>query len=133
MAIIFEKFNINSCGFGDTVDILPKIYGVIKAKDTKNGLLNINVSSPLSVIYVGKSEDFFKLNSFLDETIKSSDKSYNTDTYLATLSFKANYFKNNVTIPVENSKLLLENLDRIYFIDFENKKSIKEILVSILE
>ncbi len=133
MTVLFEKFNINSCGFGDTVDILPKVYSVIKAKDIKNGLLNIQACSALSVIYVGKSEDFFKLNEFLDETVKSGEKSYSADTYISTLNYKANYFKKNITIPIQDSKLVIENLDRIYFIDFENKKSLKEIIISILE
>ncbi len=132
MTVIIEKFNIKSNGFDDVIDILPKLNESFLNTEFQNGLVNVYVKSSLSGLYVGKSEDFFKLNKFLDDITKTKDLSYNSEIYTLMLNYKANFFKNSITLPVENRKILIDNQDRIFFVDFENSKKIKEIIVSMV-
>ena len=131
MAFLSEKFNINSFGFIDVIDIKPKLVRIISSANIKNGLINIHSISKTSSIFVGKSEDFYKINDILEETIKSNNKNINADFYKLILKFKSNFFKNNATLPIENSKILIDNDESIYFVDFENERKTKEIIVSI--
>lgn len=131
MAILIEKFNINSFGFDDVVDIMPKVNRIFLNSDIKTGLVNIYSKSKTSSIFVGKSDDFFKLNNLLDETIKNTDKNINADFYTLILKFKSNFFKNSIMLPIENSKILIDNNESIYFVDFENERKTKEVIVSI--
>ena len=131
MAFLSEKFNINSFGFVDVIDIKPKLDRIISSVNIKNGLINIHSISKTSSIFVGKSEDFYKINDILEETIKSNNKNINADFYKLILKFKSNFFKNNATLPIENSKILIDNDESIYFVDFENERKTKEIIVSI--
>ena len=132
MTVIIEKFNIKSNGFDDVIDILPKLNESFLNTEFQNGLVSVYVKSSLSGLYMGKSEDFFKLNKFLDDIIKTKDLSYNSEIYTLMLNYKANFFKNSITLPVENRKILIDNQDRIFFVDFENSKKIKEIIVSMV-
>ncbi len=131
MSFLSEKFNINSFGFDDIVDIKPKIDRIISNANIKDGLINIYSISKTSSIFIGKGDDICKLNSLLDETVKTNNKNINAEFYELILKFKSNFFKNSSTLPIENSKILLDNTESVYFVDFENNRKIKEVIVSI--
>ena len=132
MAVTKEKFTINSLGFNDAVDILPKVRRILQNSNIERGLLNIYANSKTSAVFVGDFEDFSKLNNFFDKSIKSTDNTAGAEFYKLILNYKSYFFKSSLLLPVENSDILINNQDGIYFIDFENDRKAKEIIVSII-
>lgn len=132
MTIIREKFNIESIGFGDIVEILPKINDIVKVSNVKDGLINIYINSSLCALFAGESDDLRRFCDMFDKMIKPFENNLDIEFYDLALKYKAYFFKNTLTLPVENSNILIDNQDSIYFVDFENNRKTKEIIVSVV-
>ena len=137
MTTINEKILISSKGFNDLIDLTLKVQNFIANSNCNNGLVNVTVcASTASIITLeyepGLVKDLPKLFESLVpiNTLYEHDLSWHDGNGYAHL--RAAMLGNNITLPIINGKIELNTWQRIILIDFDNKASTKEIVISII-
>ena len=138
MSTKIEKINILSKGFNDLVDITNNIQNAISTSNVKNGLLNVFLPSSTASIITLENEPGlgFDLAKLFDELVPIN-KIYQHDNLWhdgnAFAHLKAVILGNNITLPIIDGKIELSAYQQIVLIDFDNKPSNRQIIVSIVE
>lgn len=137
MTTYFEKINILSKGFDDLIDITQKVKNVVLSSNIQAGIVNIQVvSSCASVVVLDNVDGLgYDLSKMLQEIV-SINKVYQYDNNWqegnAFSHLRALLMKNNTTLALIDNKIQLSENQRILFIDFDNKATSKQIIVSIV-
>lgn len=138
MATIIEKINVSSKGFNDLVDITNNIQNIVASSKVSSGVVNIFVSSSTASIITLENEPGlgYDLVKLLDEFVPIN-KVYQHDNMWhdgnAFSHLKAAILGGNIVLPIINGKVELSNYQQIVLVDFDNKPSTRQIIVSICE
>lgn len=137
MSAKIEKFNILTKGFDDFVDITSKIQNLVAVFNVKEGILNIYVKSPCASIKVIENEPGLGFDlSKLMEMIAPVNKIYQHDDIWhdgnAYAHLKSILLGNSLTLPIIDFKVEIGLYQQIVLMDFDNKASEKEIIVSVV-
>lgn len=137
MSVNIEKFAVSSKGFDDFIDITSKVIGIVSSLNLNNALVNIAVVSSCSSVAILDSEQnlALDLSNSLD-SIVPLNKAYKFDETWhegnAHAHLKASILGNSISIPVNSGKIELQNYQKIVLIDFDNKTSTKEVIISVI-
>ena len=136
MSIKIENFTINSKGFDDLIDITSKVQGIVLGSGIKEGVVTIYpISSTASILMMdnepGISDDFKKL---IDNLIPIN-KLYQHDEMWhignAHAHLRAALLGKNVSLPILDSRIVLDSNQRVILADFNNCVGSIQIFVSI--
>lgn len=137
MGVIIEKFSISSNGFEDMIDITSKVQNIVSNVNQHNAVVNVSiVSSTASVITL--EQEFGLANDFSSvmENIIPLNKVYKHDLSWhegnAHAHLRAAMLGNNITLGVENKKIILGEDQKIVVLDFDVKSSTKQVVVSVI-
>ena len=137
MASKTEKFYISSRGFDDVIDITSKVQDSILATNEKYGIVNIFTPSSTSSIVIIEDEPAltFDLAKLLERFVPIN-QIYQHDNIWhdgnANAHLKALILKNNLTLPLFDGAINIGQNQKILLIDFDNKLSTKEIVVTVV-
>ena len=137
MTIKTEKFTISTKGFGDIIDITPKVENFISYNNILEGVVNITVLANSASVFAieyepGVIADFNKL---LDELIpingqyKHNSSWENNNAYS---HLRATLLRNNITLPIISGELKLDMWQKIVLADFDTKTRVREVVISII-
>ena len=137
MSAIIEKFTISTKGFDDIVDITSKVQGMVKSQEIKNGIVNISsVSSCASIVVLenvpGLALDLVKLIKEIIpiNQIYQHDNLWHDGNAFSHL--RASILQKSLSLPVEDGKIVLGKYQQILLIDFDNKLSNNQVVLSIV-
>lgn len=137
MGVVIEKFSISSNGFEDMIDITSKVQNIVSNVNQNNAVVNVSiVSSTASVITL--EQEFGLANDFSSvmENIIPLNKVYKHDLSWhegnAHAHLRAAMLGNNITLGVENKKIILGEDQKIVVLDFDVKSSTKQVVVSVI-
>lgn len=136
MSVFCDNFIISTKGFSDVIDITSKVQDIVLGANTENGLVNVISSSPTVALIILENvpetaSDLVKLI----ETIAPINKIYQRDNFWhegnAFSHLRAALLGNNITLPLCNKKLKLDENSQIILIDFDNKQTNRQITVTV--
>ncbi len=137
MAVINEKFLINTHGFTDIIDITQKVKSVVYNHNIKNATIIVALAgSTAGITTIEYEPGLIKdLPAIFDE-IAPMDKNYHHDDTWhdgnGYAHIRAALLGSSVTIPLIDGALLLGTWQQIVLIDFDNKPRARNIHVQIL-
>lgn len=137
MGTKIEKIIIPTHGFDEIIDITGKINNIVSSCESKNGIVNISVLGGCASVVNLEMEPALTLDlTKVLEAIIPINKIYQHDNIWhdgnANAHLKSALLGNSLTLPIIDSKIELGNFGRIILIDFDNKSSNKEIIVSVV-
>ena len=132
-----ERFIISSKGFDDFIEITSKIQNLVSLFRVSEGMVNICVTSPCTSLKIVEGEPGLNLDiSKMMDFLVPINKIYQHDNVWhdgnAHAHLKTILFGNSLTLPVFDSKVCLGTHQQIVLLDFDNKASQKEIIVSMV-
>ena len=137
MTVKVDKFTISSKGFDDLIEITSKVQCVLDSFKVKDGQVNICVGSSCASIITMEQEpglafDLTRLfqNMVPINQIYQHDNVWHDGNAFAHL--KAIMLGNSVTLPVIDGKIQLNTYQQIVLVDFDNKPSLRQIVVSVV-
>jgi len=135
--IFSDTVSIKTKGFSDIIDITNRVDSVIKHSKMENGLVTVfcpgSTGSVTTIEYEsGVLRDLQKAI----EKIAPSDIPYEHDKRWGDGNgfshVRAALMKPSLTVPILNGRLTLGTWQQIVFIDFDNRKRERNILVHII-
>ena len=137
MTVKTEKFTISTKGFDDLIDITSKVQNITSSFGIKNGIVNISVIASTACVITMENEpglalDLPKLLADLVpiNQVYQHDNVWHDGNAFAHL--KATMLGNNVTLPLLDGRVELGLWQQIVLIDFDNKPSTRQIVVSVI-
>jgi len=133
-----KTISVTTKGWTDVVDITPQIQKELEKEKIINGLVHLFVISSTAALTT--IEDDQNLLADLKEVLEKiapykkdwqHHKTWGDDNGAAHL--RASLFGPSLTIPVVNSKLFLGTWQRIVLLDFDTRKRVREIVISIVK
>ena len=136
MSVKFEKFLISSKGFDDVIDITSKVQNIVSLFDIENAIANIfSLSSCTSLITLDSEPNLAYDLAKILESIVPINKIYQHDNFWhdgnAYSHLRASILGNNITLPVIGGKIMLDSYQQIVMIDFDNKPSQRQVIVTV--
>ncbi len=132
-----EMISLSTRGFSDIIDITPQVDSVIDHSEIKNGLITVicpgSTGSVTTIEYeTGVLKDLQKAI----EKIAPSNVPYEHDRRWGDGNgfshVRAALMKPSLTVPLVQGRLILGTWQKIVFIDFDNRKRDRKILVHII-
>ena len=137
MAILLEKFSIISKGFNDVIDITQYVSNIVSNFNVQNAMVNISaLSSYVSIITIEDESGIAYDISKMLEIIAPINRVYQHDNIWhegnAYSHLRASILGNDITLPVSDGKVMLDELRKIILIDFDNKSANRNIVVTVI-
>lgn len=137
MPIITERFNVNTKGFTDIVDLTDKVKEILANHNPDNAQVMVYVSgSTASITTIEYEPGLLKDIPEAFEIIAPMEKTYHHDeTWHDGNGFshvRASIIGNSESFPVTNHELVLGTWQQIVLIDFDNKPRTRSIYVQII-
>lgn len=132
-----EKIIVSAKGFDDYIDITSKVEDIVSNFAKTKGIVNLYVPSSCASLKIIENEPGLGFDiSKLMEILAPVNKIYQHDNIWhdgnAFSHLKTFLLGNSLTLPIVDSRLFLSLYQRIIMLDFDNKVSQKEIIVSVL-
>ncbi len=132
-----ETIPISTKGFTDILDITPQVDGVVDRSGIKNGLVTVFCPGSTGAITTIENESgVLKDLQKVIERIAPSDIPYEHDRRWGDGNgfshVRAALMKPSLTIPLVQGRLTLGTWQQIVFIDFDNRKRSRGLLVHII-
>lgn len=136
MIVESKRFKILTKGNADILDITPEVQSNLDATKITNGIINISVIGSTGALTTCEFEPGLKadLKDFFDKIIPQGNYKHdqawgdgNGHSHL-----RASLVGSSLTIPFENKKLILGTWQQIIFLDFDNRKRNREIVLQFL-
>ncbi|MDD3150954.1 MAG: secondary thiamine-phosphate synthase enzyme YjbQ [Candidatus Gastranaerophilales bacterium] len=136
MAIICEKFTVNSRGFNDIIDLTTKVEDIVAEYSIKDAQVFIYVpGSTASVTTIEYEPGLVKDLPEALEKFAPMDKLYYHDKTWhdgnGYAHVRASIVGNSTIIPIINTRLQLGTWQQIILIDYDNKPRTRNIIVQI--
>jgi len=137
MKILTHRINLKTKGSGDLIDITAQISKLLKASRIESGQVTLfNIGSTAAITTFEYEPGMIKDMQELYEKMVPSNKHYHHDDTWG----DANGFSHlraalqgpSLTIPFENSELLLGTWQQIVLAEFDNKPRTRQVVVQIL-
>jgi len=135
MGIFRKSIKINTNGLNNFVNITENVIDVIKQSKIKNGMVFINSLHNTAALIM--QEDDSTIHRDLVNTLEKivplkGEYEHNYEgNENAAAHLKTNLLASNLTIPLENGKLVLGTWQQIFFIEFFEPRE-REIVVTIV-
>ena len=135
MGIFRKSIKINTNGLNNFVNITENVIDVIKQSKIKNGMVFINSLHNTAALIM--QEDDSTIHRDLVNTLENivplkGEYEHNYEgNENAAAHLKTNLLASNLTIPLENGKLVLGTWQQIFFIEFFEPRE-REIVVTIV-
>lgn len=132
-----EKFIVNTNGFDDLIDITSRVENIVSFLNVKEGIVNVCLIGSCASIITFEDEPNIKFDiSKVLETIIPINKVYQHDISWhdgnAHAHLKAIFLGNSKTFSVIDGKIQLSEFQKIALIDFDNKNSTRQVIVSVV-
>lgn len=132
-----ETIPISTKGFTDILDITPQVDGVVDRSGIKNGLVTVFCPGSTGAITTIENESgVLRDLQKVIERIAPSDIPYEHDRRWGDGNgfshVRAALMKPSLTIPLVQGRLTLGTWQQIVFIDFDNRKRSRGLLVHII-
>ena len=137
MAVINEKFTINTAGNTDIIDITKLVQNCVYKHELKNGLVCVSVQGSTSAITTIEYEDGLvkDLREAL-EAITPSDKEYHHDEIWhdgnGYAHVRSALMGTSVCVALVDGLLNLGTWQQIVLLDFDNKPRSRNVTVQII-
>lgn len=130
------NFIVSTKGFDDFIDITSKVQDLVSNCQCKMGQVNIFTPSACTSIKIIENEPGLNFDvSKMLELIAPVNKIYQHDNLWhdgnAYSHLKTILFGSAITLPIIDSQIALGAFQQIVLIDFDNKPSQKEVIVSV--
>ena len=137
MAVINEKFLINTRGFTDIIDITQKVKSVVYNHNVKNGTIVVAIAgSTASITTIEYEPGLLKdLPAILDEIAPQNKDYHHDDTWHdgnGDAHVRASLLGSSTTVPLIDGAMVLGTWQQIVLIDFDNKPRARNIYVQII-
>lgn len=137
MPIITERFNIQTKGFTDIIDITEQVKKIIESRALEDAQVMVYVAgSTASITTIEYEPGLLKDIPEAFEIIAPMDKTYHHDeTWHDGNGFahvRAAIVGNSESFPVKNHELILGTWQQIVLMDFDNKPRTRCIYVQII-
>jgi len=135
--VLSEIISLNTKGFSDIIDITQAVSGVVQTSGIKNGMMTIFCSGSTAAVTTieyesGVLEDLKKAI----ERMAPSDICYAHDRRWwdgnGFSHVRAALIGPSLTVPVVRGTLALGTWQQIVFIDFDNRKRQRNVLVQVM-
>lgn len=132
-----ETISISTKGYSDILDITPHVDGIINRSGIKNGLVTVFCPGSTGAITTIENESgVLRDLQRAIERIAPSDIPYEHDRRWGDGNgfshVRAALMKPSLTIPLVQGRLSLGTWQQIVFIDFDNRKRSRGLLVHII-
>ena len=132
------KIEVSTKGFNDIVNITDKVGEVVSKSNVKDGLAVIFVPHQTCAISTLEYEDGLAadLKEALEKVAPVSgsyqhDKKWGDGNGAAHI--RASFLKPDLSVPVEDGRLVLGSWQQIILIDFDNRPRQRQIIIKIME
>ena len=137
MAVINEKFLINTRGFTDIIDITQKVKSVVYNHNVKNGTIVVAIAViTASITTIEYEPGLLKdLPAILDEIAPQNKDYHHDDTWHDGNGYahvRASLLGSSTTVPLIDGAMVLGTWQQIVLIDFDNKPRARNIYVQII-
>lgn len=137
MAVINEKFLVNTRGFTDLIDITQNVKSLVYNHNIKNASVVVALAGSTAGITTieyepGLVKDF---PSILEELVPMKRSYHHDDTWHDGNGYahiRAALLGSSVTVPLIDGALLLGTWQQIVLIDFDNKPRARNVNVQII-
>lgn len=138
MTVRSEKFQINTKGFTDIIDITQKVKNDVYKHNLKNAYVNVYVpGSTASVTTIEYEPGLIKdLPNALERIAPRSAEYHHDETWHDGNGFahvRASIIGCSVSIPLVDGALQLGTWQQVVLIDFDNKPRVRNIIVQIID
>lgn len=132
------NFEISTKGFNDIINITEQVEAEVKKIGLKNGVVVVFVPHQTCAITVlehepGLIEDLKKA---LEKIAPAKGQYKHNQTWgdgNGAAHIRASFLKPDLTIPIENGKLVLGTWQQIILIDFDNRPRQRQIDIKVME
>jgi secondary thiamine-phosphate synthase enzyme len=135
--IFTDTFVLNTKGFGDTIDITERVTKAAEKSGIKNGLATVFCPGSTGTITTIEYESgvIKDLKAILEKIVPSNvpyehDKRWGDGNGFSHV--RAALMKPSLSIPCVQGRLSLGTWQQVVFIDFDNRKRHREIIVQIM-
>jgi secondary thiamine-phosphate synthase enzyme len=135
--IFTDTFVLNTKGFGDTIDITESVTKAMEKSGIENGLATVFCPGSTGTITTIEYESgvIKDLQAILEKIVPSNvpyehDKRWGDGNGFSHV--RAALMKPSLSIPCVRGKLSLGTWQQVVFIDFDNRKRHREIMVQIM-
>lgn len=137
MPIIAERFNIQTKGFNDLIDITPQVTKIVKTHSSENAQVVVYVvGSTASITTIEYEPGLIKDFPEALETIAPVNRTYHHDEKWQDdngfAHIRASMIGNSKSFPVKKGDIILGTWQQIVLIDFDNKPRTRCIYVQII-
>lgn len=137
MAIINEKFTINTQGFTDIIDITKNVQNSVYRHSLQNALINVYAAGSTVGITNMEFEPglLVDLPEALDKIAPSGVEYHHDETWHDGNGYahiRASIIGNSTTIPLIEGALQLGTWQQIVLIDFDNKPRHRTVYIQIM-
>lgn len=137
MTIISETISISTKGFSDILDVTQQVDAVVGRSKIQNGLVTVFCSGSTGALTTIEYESgvLRDLQKALEKIVPSNtpyehDKRWGDGNGFSHV--RAALMKPSLSIPMVNGRLALGTWQQIVFIDFDNRKRERNILVQVM-
>ena len=135
--IFTDTFVLNTKGFSDTIDITERVTKATEKSGIKNGLVTVFCPGSTGTITTIEYESgvIKDLQAILEKIVPSNvpyehDKRWGDGNGYSHV--RATLMKPSLSIPCMQGRLSLGTWQQVVFIDFDNRKRRREIIVQII-
>lgn len=135
--IFSETISLSTKGFCDMLDVTPHVHGVIGRSKIENGLVTVFCSGSTGAVTTIEYESgVLKDLQRAIEKIVPSNLSYEHDRRWGDGNgfshVRAALMKPSLTVPLVKGRLALGTWQQIVFVDFDNRKRERHLLVQVI-
>ena len=132
-----EKIIIETKGICDVVNLTPKIEKIVEKSEIKDGLVNIFITgSTAGLTTIEYEENLLRdFKEMMERLIPQKKSYYHDQTWGEANGFshlRASLIGPEVTIPLEEGKILLGSWQQIVLCDFDRHPRTREVIVTII-
>ena len=135
--VAISEFNLNTKGNTDIIDITDEVSRLLKESNLKEGI--VNISSPGSTVSFTtvefESALVTDLKEFFEKIIPRGKHYHHDNTWGDANGYahlRASLLGPSITIPFENSRLILGTWQQIILIDFDNRPRQRKVRLSFI-
>lgn len=137
MICVSEEINISTKGHCDIIDITSKVEEILNKHKIENGQCTLfSVGSTAGITTIEYEPGLLRDLPELFERIIPSNTSYHHDNTWhdgnGYAHLRSALLKTSLTIPIVNGELTLGTWQQIVFIDFDNRRRSRKIIVQLL-
>lgn len=132
-----KSLGIETNGFTDIIDITPYLSNILKEENFKEGQMLVFVAGSTAALTTVEFESGLRLDlkEFFEEWIPMKKRYHHNDTWHDGNGYahvRASMLKPSLTIPFNESRLLLGTWQQVILVDFDNRRRNRNLIVQLI-